>query len=81
MPLSYFELILLNYIEGSLNTACIGAKSDFAFCKVSHNRNFSLDTTVTSESLKVLKKAVSVASKTNPVSVHKYFGLFLIKKI
>lgn len=75
MPLSYLQLVVLDNVQRPLHSARVGEEPDLALLKVSDDRNLSLDSAVSSQSLEVLKQAVGVARETDPVAVYKYFGL------
>ena len=54
LPLSNLELIdLIDNIERSLNSTSISAELDLTLGKVTNDRDFSLDTAVTSQGLEV----------------------------
>ena len=76
-----FKLILFDNVKRSLNTTCVSAKFDFSFGKVSHDRNFSLNSGFSPQSLKIFEKFVSVGSQTNPVSIHEHLGHFRVIQI
>ena len=54
LPLSNLELIdLIDNVKRSLNSASISAELDLTLGKVTNDRDFSLDTAVTSQGLEV----------------------------
>ena len=54
LPLSNLELIdLIDNVKRSLNSTSISAELDLTLGKVTNDRDFSLDTTVTSQGLEV----------------------------
>ena len=81
MPLANAELIILDNVEWTLDTASISAELDFLSCKVSHDRNLSLDTTITSQSEEVLVQAMGIARQTDPVAIDEDFRHVLIAQV
>lgn len=81
VPLSHLQSILLDYVQGSLDSSSISAKSDFFPCKVTENRYLSFDTTVSSKGDEVVVKLMSITRKSNPVSIYKDFCLSLVQQI
>ena len=81
MPLANAKLIILDNVEWSLDSASISAELDLLSCKVSHDRNLSLDTTITSQSEEVLVQAMGIARQTDPVAIDEDFRHVLIAQV
>lgn len=78
---SHLDFIVFYNIQRSLNSSSIRAKANFFSSEVSQDRNLSLYSAVSSEGYEVVIKLVSIACKSYPVSIHKYFSLLLVQKI
>ena len=81
MPFANTKIIILNDIQRSLNTTSISAELDLLSREISYNGNLSLDTAITSQSEEVLVQAMSIAGKTDPITVDKNFGHRLVAQV
>lgn len=75
---AHLNLIVLYDVERSLDSTSVGAESDFLSCKVPKNRYLPFDSAVSSQRYKVLIQLISIASKSNPVSINENFSLLLV---
>jgi hypothetical protein len=75
VPLSQLKLVVFNNEEGTLHSASIRAKLNLLSREVANNTNLTLDSRITAKCLKLFVKPMRVTRKTDPITIHKHFGL------
>ena len=81
MPLPNLELVVLDDVEGSLDTTRVSAELNLSFSEVTHDRDLSLNTTIATQGLEVGEKAMGVTRQTNPITIDEHLGHRLITEI